>query len=112
MVKHLIHLVIAHEFVHRGDSLEPSQGGAELGLAHRALPREDRSHRPELKVQGQNLAREAANRLDQINHDFSFGSVHRHKHFSIAPAVAAREEQLPSDLNALSSNLCASDGLR
>ena len=45
-VERLVHAVIAQELVGRADCLELGQGGAEFGLAHRALPREDRRWAP------------------------------------------------------------------
>jgi hypothetical protein len=61
--------------------------GAELGLAHRSLPGENRSHSPELRVQYQDLVREIANRLDHINDDLSLVSIQRHRNFSTASPV-------------------------
>ena len=117
LIKHIVYPVVAHIFLDRGDGLEPGQGSADLGLAHGALSREDRSYRAELKVQRQYLPGEASNRLDQINHDFSFESIHRHGDFSIAPTAVARRARLPNDQlseRSLScrSNVNASDGRR
>jgi hypothetical protein len=63
-IKRLVDAVIAQDFIGCADRLELGQGGAELGLTHRTLPGENRSHSPELKVQCQDLVRETANRLD------------------------------------------------
>jgi hypothetical protein len=83
-IKRLVDAVIAQNFIGGADRLELGQGGAQLGLAHRPLPRENRSDGPELKMQCQDLVRETANRLDHINYDFSLAIIHRHGNFSSA----------------------------
>jgi hypothetical protein len=86
-IKRLVDAVI--NFIGRWvDRLELGQGGAELGLAHRPLLLENRSHNPELKVLYQDLVREMANRLDQINYDFSLAIIHRHGNFSIGTVTS------------------------
>jgi hypothetical protein len=79
---------MAQNFIGHAHRLELGQGGAELGLSHRTLPGENRSHSPELKVQFQDLVRETANRLDHINDDLSLVSIQRHGNFSTASPVA------------------------
>jgi len=105
-IKRLVDAIIAQNFIGCADRLELGQGGAELGLAHRPLPRKNRSHSPELKVQCQDLVRETANRVDQINHDLSLATIHRHGNFSTARTTVARAHVKAS------SNLNASDGGR
>jgi len=71
-----------------------------------ALPRENRSHSSELKVQRQHLVRKAANRLDQINYNFSLLTVDRHGNFPIANRAHSRGARPYRTL----SNMNASDG--
>jgi len=105
-IERLVHPLVAQNFIGRADRLKLGQGRAEFDLAHHALPGENGSHGSELKVQRQDLVRDGANRLDQINYDFSLAAVHRHCNFPIARTIMARG---PIEV---SSNLNASDGGR
>jgi hypothetical protein len=105
-IERLVYAVVAENLIRRADRLKLGQRGAEFALAHQALPRENRSHSSELKVQRQHLVRKAANRLDQINYNFSLLTVDRHGNFPIANRPHSRGARPYRTL----SNMNASDG--